>query len=154
MDKCRKASNCLTMRLNHLCCNELRWSVVCRWSLPELRPWRWRQFVLPKCGWPLTKTRCYNQQCQTKLCSFENCALLRYYAASNSNSLSTFRDNLSLPLNTWPTGCPETSVRNYHYSLRNSPEGSSSPLLRGGNLKSRHSIVNTNTCTLSLVKIY
>jgi hypothetical protein len=35
-----------------------------------------------------------------------------------------------------PIGCPETSVRNYHYTLRNSPEDSSSQLLRGGSLKS------------------
>jgi len=27
----------------------------------------------------------------------ENCALLRYYAASSGNSLATFRDNLSVP---------------------------------------------------------
>jgi hypothetical protein len=31
---------------------------------------------------------------------------------------------------------PETSVRNYHYLLRNNPEGRSSNLLRGGSLKS------------------
>jgi hypothetical protein len=35
-----------------------------------------------------------------------------------------------------PTGCPETSVGNYHYSLRNNPEERSSHLLRGGGLKS------------------
>ena len=31
----------------------------------------------------------------------------------------------------------ETSVRNYHYSLRNNPEERSSKLLRDGSLKSR-----------------
>ena len=31
-----------------------------------------------------------------------------------------------------PIGCPETSVRNYHHSLRNNPEERSSHLLRGG----------------------
>jgi len=36
-----------------------------------------------------------------------------------------------------PIGCPETSVRNYHYSQRNNPEERSSNLLRGGNLQSR-----------------
>jgi len=36
-----------------------------------------------------------------------------------------------------PRGCPETSVRNYHYTLRNNPEERSSHLLRGGSLKSR-----------------
>jgi hypothetical protein len=33
--------------------------------------------------------------------------------------------------------CPETSVRNYHYSLRNAPEEFSSQVLRDGSLKSR-----------------
>jgi len=41
-----------------------------------------------------------------------------------------------------PTACPETSVTNYHYSLRNNPEERSSQLLRGGSLQSRiHYIV-------------
>ena len=34
-------------------------------------------------------------------------------------------------------GCPETSVRNYHYSLRNNPEKGSSQILRRGSLQSR-----------------
>ena len=34
-------------------------------------------------------------------------------------------------------GCPETSARNYHYSLRNNPEERSFHLFRGGSLKSR-----------------
>jgi hypothetical protein len=34
-------------------------------------------------------------------------------------------------------GCPETSLRNYHNTLRNSSEERSSHLLRGGSLKSR-----------------
>ena len=41
------------------------------------------------------------------------------------------------PLKMRPIGCPETSVRNDHYSLRNSPEESSCHLLRGGSLKSQ-----------------
>jgi len=48
----------------------------------------------------------------------ENCVLLGYYAASSGNSLSTFRDRLKKG----QIGSPETSVKNYHYSLRNSPE--------------------------------
>jgi hypothetical protein len=36
-----------------------------------------------------------------------------------------------------PIGCPETSVRNCNYSLRNNPEERSSQLLRRGSLKSR-----------------
>jgi hypothetical protein len=76
----------------------------------------------------------------------ENCAFLCYYASGSGNSLQTFRDNLSvssLRFNNFrsfkkiPTGCPETSVRHYHYPLRNSPEGSSSQLLRGERSKSR-----------------
>ena len=68
-----------------------------------------------------------------------NCALLGYYAASSGNFLPTFRDNLSVP-SSWPLkmgsiGCPETSVRKYHYSLRDDTEERSSHLLRGGRLK-------------------
>ena len=37
-----------------------------------------------------------------------------------------------------PTGCPETSVRNYHYAVSNNPEERSSHLFRGGSLKSLH----------------
>jgi len=52
----------------------------------------------------------------------ENCALLGYYAASSGYFLSTFRDNISV-LSLWgPTGRPETSGRNNHYSLCNNPE--------------------------------
>jgi len=36
-----------------------------------------------------------------------------------------------------PICCPETSVRNYHYSLRNNAEERSSQLLRGGSLNPR-----------------
>jgi len=35
-----------------------------------------------------------------------------------------------------PIGCPETLIRNYHYSLCNNLEKPSSQLLRGGSLKS------------------
>jgi hypothetical protein len=41
------------------------------------------------------------------------------------------------PLKLGPIGCPETSVRNYHYSLFNSTEERSWHSLRGGSLKSR-----------------
>jgi hypothetical protein len=65
----------------------------------------------------------------------EICDLLGYYAASTSNSVPTFRDNISIPSsrvktsnwNSWPLkmgpiGCPETSVQNYHSTLCNIPE--------------------------------
>ena len=62
-----------------------------------------------------------------------------------SNSLPTCRDNLSVPssrvknLKVRPVGCPRTSVRNYHYLQRNSPEERSSHLrvYRCRSLKSR-----------------
>jgi hypothetical protein len=43
----------------------------------------------------------------------------------------------SWPLKMGPIGCPETSVRNYHYSLRNNSEERSSHLLRGGGVNWR-----------------
>jgi hypothetical protein len=56
----------------------------------------------------------------------ENSSLLGYYAASSGNLLPTFLDNISTP----SSGVEmETSVRNYHYSLRNNPEQRSSHLL-------------------------
>ena len=56
----------------------------------------------------------------------EKCAFLRYFAASSGNSW---------PLKMAPTGCPKTSVRNYHYCLCNSAEECCSHL-RGGSLNS------------------
>jgi hypothetical protein len=35
-----------------------------------------------------------------------------------------------------PIGCPETSIRNYHSTLRKTPEERKSHLHRGGSLKS------------------
>jgi len=61
-------------------------------------------------------------------------ALLGYYTASSGKSLPTFRDHLWVP-SSWPTGCPETSVRKYHYSLDSNPEEHSYHLFRGGRLK-------------------
>jgi hypothetical protein len=43
----------------------------------------------------------------------------------------------SLTLRMGPISCPETSVSNYHYSMRNYPEEFSSQLLRRRSLKSR-----------------
>jgi len=62
----------------------------------------------------------------------ENCAFLRYYTADSGSFLPTFRGNPSVPYS-WVKigliGCPETSVRISHYSLRNNPEDPSSQLL-------------------------
>ena len=64
----------------------------------------------------------------------EICALLGYYAASCGNPLPTFRDSVSVPSSrakkskkTWPLNMgpiryPETSVKDYHSTLRNTPE--------------------------------
>jgi len=43
----------------------------------------------------------------------KNCVLLGYNAASRSNSLPTFRDNLSVP-SSRAIGYPETSARNWY----------------------------------------
>jgi hypothetical protein len=72
----------------------------------------------------------------------EKCALLAYYAASSGVKFMTdvsgrpvgpiFRvqefksQNDSRTVKVGQIGCPETSVRNYHYLLRNNPEESRS----------------------------
>jgi hypothetical protein len=69
----------------------------------------------------------------------KNCALLGYCAASSGNFLKTFRDKLSvlsagiknsfllfLAPEDGTDRCPETSVINYLYLLRNDPEERSS----------------------------
>jgi len=55
-----------------------------------------------------------------------------------------------------PTGCPETSVRNYRYWLRNKPEERSSQLLRGGSLKSLISCANkvVTLCSVELLCLF
>jgi len=75
----------------------------------------------------------------------ENCTILENYAVSSGIFLPTFRDDQSVsssrvtnPINGFLafeekglTGCPETTVRNYHYLLCNSPEWRSSYNSRG-----------------------
>ena len=61
----------------------------------------------------------------------EICGLLGYYAACSGKPLPTFRHNMTVPSSRVKKprkliGCPETSVGNCHYTLRNSPEESSS----------------------------
>jgi hypothetical protein len=46
-----------------------------------------------------------------------------------------------LTLDPWPIDCTETSVRNYHYSLRDNAVEHSSYLLHGGSLQSSQSIL-------------
>ena len=54
----------------------------------------------------------------------DNCALLGHSAASCGNFLPTFRDNPSVPSSGVkdPNGCPETSARSCHCSLRNNAD--------------------------------
>ena len=85
--------------------------------------------------------------------SAQNCAFLGCYTAISGSSLPTFRDMfpfLGIPCRRFettcpifeghfkmePALCPETSVRNYHHSLRNNPEVCGSHLLLGGSLES------------------
>jgi hypothetical protein len=46
-------------------------------------------------------------------------------------------------------GFPETSVQNYHYTLRNIPEERRSHLHRGGSLKSRRAVTAFGTLFLA-----
>ena len=97
---------------------------------------RWQRF--PSTAW---KKRAYYVVSGFRTAVDQNCALLGYYTAVGANSLPTFRDNLSVPssrvknpkffLDSWtskmgPTGCAETPVRNYHYSMCNNAEGCNS----------------------------
>ena len=90
-----------------------------------------------------------------ELSLLENCVLLGYYAV-NSNSLPTFQDILFIPssrirpLKMGLLGCPETSVRNYHYSLHYNPEECSSHLLCIGSLKSLIVITCFASCTYNI----
>ena len=60
------------------------------------------------------------------------CRLMGYYAVSG-NSYPTFRFYFQEPrIQEDRQVAPETSVRNYHHSLRNNPEERTSHLLRGG----------------------
>jgi hypothetical protein len=83
--------------------------------------------------------------------TFENCALLRYYAALSGGSLPTFRNSLSVTSsrvnnfwstsNSWllkmgPIDYPETFVRNCYSTLRNIPEERSLRIQCGRSLKS------------------
>jgi hypothetical protein len=66
-----------------------------------------------------------------------NWALLGYYAASNGNSVPTFRENVSVPFSRVkkPKKSTETSVKDYHCMLRNTPEERRCHQYRGGSLK-------------------
>ena len=78
----------------------------------------------------------------------EICVILGCYAAYNDNFLPTFRDKLSVqssrvknPLMMGPIFCPETSVSNSHYTLRNITEEGRSGILGGRSIKSRRHVM-------------
>jgi len=64
----------------------------------------------------------------------ETCALLGYSAAYIGNIFSSW---IFFPLKMGPIISPETSVRNYHDTLRSVSEERKSHLLRGGSQNSR-----------------
>jgi hypothetical protein len=63
----------------------------------------------------------------TKLCPQEGNPVTT--SALKSRLSVTCPRSISWPLKMGPTGCPETSVRNYHYTLRNITEEQRSHLL-------------------------
>jgi hypothetical protein len=76
--------------------------------------------------------------------SGKNCDLLVCYVASIGTT-GYLLDSRSLKME--PIGFPETSARNYHYSLRNYPEERSSHLFRSESLKpSRRGIFQWRVC--------
>jgi len=62
----------------------------------------------------------------------KNRDLLYCYAANIDNSLPTFRDKHNGPIFKAEEVCPETSIRNCHYSLRNGSDerGSCSEVIK------------------------
>jgi hypothetical protein len=91
------------------------------------------------------------------------CAVLGYCTASIGNFLPTFWDNLSVP-SSWSQGffsfltlknrsdsLSQKSLRNYHHSLCNNPEESSSHLLFSRSLKPRMSVQSLG-CTTEVVQ--
>jgi len=103
-----------------------------------------KNYLCEACPTVMCVTQLFKSSCSSrkgiKWLPSKNCALLGYYAACSGNSLPIFRDNISVPSSRVKNGterCPETSVINYHYTLRNVPEEQSSHLLRDGSLKSR-----------------
>jgi len=61
----------------------------------------------------------------------------RVLVISYRRSGTTYRYHFQCPSKMGPIGCPETSVINYYYSLRNNPEERIFHLLRGESVKSR-----------------
>ena len=51
-----------------------------------------------------------------------NLWLMGHFSEASQEIQEDISSWISLPLKMGPIGCPETSVRNYHYTLRNIPE--------------------------------
>jgi hypothetical protein len=67
----------------------------------------------------------YNGSCSVKTLLHPSQFQPVYTSVRHSQLVTKSRASSFLdprPLKMGPTGCPETSVRNYHYSLRNSPQ--------------------------------
>lgn len=74
----------------------------------------------------------------------EICVLLQYYAAQWGNSVA----RSSLPLKMGSTDCPETSLRDFHSTLRNIPKVRRSHPDFTGNRKIWQSHAMTSMCTV------
>ena len=95
------------------------------------------------------------------------CALLEYYAASSDNPLPTFRGTTyrshlqgssfsswtSRPLKIGPIRCPETSVKDYHLTLRNIADERRSHQRRGGLIISQNVTCFTSTTVINVWRV-
>ena len=123
--------------------------MVLRGPQPDKQRWRARLGILRVKLVGLTIFTRRKTSNSTDLCTISDfcrdvdkiCALLGHYAACSGNSVSTFRDSLSVPspkvekleicwpLTVRPLRCSETSADNCHSALRNTPEERGSHLV-------------------------
>jgi hypothetical protein len=82
----------------------------------------------------------------------EICLLVGYYAASSSNPLPTFRDNVSFPSSRVKKSKKKIKP-DYHAKLLNTPEERRSHQYRGGSLKFFFHVV-ANKCKRKGILIY
>jgi len=92
------------------------------------------KFILIRFNWTYGARTINNTIKKTRTC--EQLITLKF--GSTGSNVSFYTDMDSWPLMMGPVGYPETSVRNYHYWLRNCPEERGSHLLHSGSLKSRN----------------
>lgn len=90
-----------------------------------------------KCNIDITlEWRCFGWRRHTDVSYHRNCAPLVFDAGPKMQELLDY-----WPLKMGLIGFPETSERNYNYSLHNSPEERSPHLLRGGSLRNNRNSV-------------